>query len=109
RGSTRRRRGDGPNALVEEQRADSVAASDQQLPDDRRELERQLALQAARRTPIQRAGNVDQQPGIEAAVRKGLTDIRPVRPRGDVPLDGPRVVARLVLTDVRVFEARAPK
>ena len=109
RSSAGRWRNDGANPLVEEQRAHPVAAPDQQLPDDRRELERQLALEAACRSPIQRSGDVDQQPGIEATLGKGLTDVGPVRPRRDVPLDGPRVIARLILPDIRVLQAGAPK
>jgi len=71
-------RDDGAYPLVEEQRPDPVAAPDQQLADDCRKLERQLALEAARRAPIERAGYVDQQPGIEAAIGQRLTNVRAV-------------------------------
>ena len=53
RGSARRRRKNRADAVVEEQRADTVPAADQQLPDDRGELERQLPLEAAGGAPVE--------------------------------------------------------
>ena len=103
-GSARRWRDDRADTVVEEQRADPVAAADQQLPDDSREFERQLPLEAAGGAPVERTRDIDEQPGIEATIGQRLPDVGTIRPRRDVPFDGPRVVTGLVLAHIAVLE-----
>src|SRR5207253_10280105 len=81
-----------------------VAAADEQLPNDGREFERQLPLEAAGGPPVERTCDIDEQPGIEATIRQRLPDVGTVRSRRDVPFDGPRVVAGLVLAYIAVLE-----
>src|SRR5439155_16383951 len=108
-GSARRWRDDRADTVVEEQRADPVAAADQQLPDDSREFERQLPLEAAGGAPVERTRDIDEQPGIEATIGQRLPDVGTIRPRRDVPFDGPWVVAGLVLAHVAVLETGAAR
>src|SRR5437016_2708918 len=104
RGSARRWRDDRADTVVEEQRADTVAAADQELPDNGREFERQLPLEAAGGPPVERTRDIDEQPGIQATIGPRLPDVGTVRSRRDVPFDGPRVVAGLVLAHIAVLE-----
>src|SRR5205814_8299931 len=69
------------------------------------ELHPELPLEAAGRSPIEGAAHVDQQPGIQPAVGRRFTNVGPVGASRDVPFDRAWVVARLVLTDVRVLDA----
>ena len=104
RAAPRQRRDDGPDALVKQQGAHSIAACGQQLPNRGGELQPQLPLQTACRSPIQRAGDIDQHPGVEATVGQGLPDVWTVGAGRDVPFDGPRIVAGLVFAHVAVLD-----
>src|SRR5436190_310501 len=95
---------DGDHFVTDGQRAQPVAAADQQLPDDGREFERQLPLEAAGGAPVERPRDIDEQPGIEATIRQRLPDVGTIRPRRDVPFDGPRVVTGLILAHIAVLE-----
>jgi hypothetical protein len=86
--------------VVEEDRADAVAAAGEESGDDGRELAEHELFRAVDRTEAHRRRPVEQEPGRHLAVLRVLAHVGRVHARGDVPVDVPDVVARLVLAEV---------
>ncbi len=97
---------DRADTVGEGDEAQSVTAAGQERPSDRCEVGSLVALEHPGGSPVHRCAQIDQQPDVERSLDKSLTDMRPVGPGGDIPVDVADVVARLVLANFGQFEAR---
>ncbi len=88
-------------------RADPVAVAREQPRQHGDELARQRALAQLLRTEVDRAGQVEHEPGGDLAVFLELAHVRDLQPRGDVPVHVAHVVVQLVLAQVGEVEAEA--
>ena len=86
--------------VVEEDRADAVAAAGEQAGERRRELAQHELLRPVDRAEPHRRRPVEQEPRGQLAILDVLPHERRVHPRRDVPVDVADVVARLVLAQV---------
>ena len=80
----------------DEHRAEPVLVPRGEEPDRRRGREGDLRLVGARRPEAHRRRGVDDEPRLEVTIGDLLAHVRLLRAGGDVPVDAPHVVARLV-------------
>src|SRR5262249_16343118 len=94
-----------PGVRSEEERAEAVATTREQVGGGKGEGVRVVTFEATRRAPIERSAGVEQKPHIESPVCLREAHERMAGARTDVPIDVAHVFSRLVLTQLRELEA----
>jgi hypothetical protein len=94
------RRDELPHPVREEDESDAVVVVQSRHREERRDVRGQLALRRAPRPEPSARGDVDRDVDVELALLAVFLDVRRVHPGGDIPVDGPDVVAGLVLADL---------
>ena len=85
----------------------TISATRGQMPDRDRDSLGDVRLAPLGRPELHRDRRVEHEPGHEDALGEIDADVRLVRPCGDVPVDPPHVVPRLVRAHHRELRARA--
>src|SRR5207237_9688461 len=93
--------------VAEGDRAQAVAASRRQVADRDRDSLGDVGLAPLGGSEAHRRRRVEHEPGDQDALGEVDAYVRLAGPRGDVPVDLPDVVSRLVLPDLRKLRSLA--
>src|SRR2546422_3151483 len=105
--ATRPRRKKLADPVGEQHQTDPVVVVERRDGQERGDVGGKLALGDTRRAEPSARGHVDGEVDVELALLAVLLYVGDAHPRGDVPVDGPDIVSRLVLAHLLEVEAQA--